>query len=230
MYFEWVRRLLSYDYIYLIPLAISAVVSLRSFKRHWALSFRVFSVLLLTTLIVEVIAILWKWGLNKTFLWQYSPSNMWLYNAFTPIRFICIASFYYLTFSNRSQKRVIFWSASAVVAFSIANYFFIQTPHFVNTWTIVGVNTFTIYLVLAFFHMVLHEGKIISLSSSSEVWIGLGSFLYYSGTLPFFIFFSYLIGIGSPLLRPYLYINDFLNVVMYSMYIIAFLCKPQFQK
>lgn len=222
--------MLSYDYIYLIPLAISALVSLRSFKRHWTLSFRLFSILLVTTLVVEGIAILWKWGLNKTFLWEYSPSNMWLYNAFTPVRFIFIASFYYLTFSNGGRKRIIRWLASALAVFSVMNYFFIQTPHFVNTWTIVGVNTFTIYLALAFFHMVLHEDKVISLTTSSEIWIGLGSFLYYSGTLPFFIFFNYLISTGSPLLRSYLYINDFLNVVMYSMYTTAFLCKPQFQK
>ncbi len=225
------KRLISHDYIYLVPLVLSAIASLKSFRQHWSLPFRSFSLFLILSLIIETAAILWKWGLNKTDYWNYSPSNLWIYNAFTPIRFAFIFVFYYQILNNSQKRlRLMFLAASALIIFSFLNYFFLQTPHHVNSWAIVPVNIFTIYLALAFFYMVLHENKIISLRSSPEVWISLGCFLYYSGTLPFFMFYDYLIQVQSPILGSFIYINDFLNIVMYSMYSIAFLCRPQIQK
>jgi hypothetical protein len=223
-------RLLSYDYIYLIPLTISSIFSLRSFSLRWERSFRILSLFLVATVTVEAFAILWKLELYKTEHWSYSFSNIWIYNAFITARHLVLLVFFYGILKSDRIRKAIRWSALPFLIFSVFNYGFMQTPHQVNTYTMVLANTITIVLVLAFFRQVLNDSVIIRLSSSTEIWISLGTFIYYSGTLPFFIFFNYLVKENSPLLLSFLYINDILNLIMYTFYLIAFLCKPQFQK
>lgn len=222
------ERLFSYEFIYLVPLTISAIVSLRAFTLRWPLHFKVFSTFLVLTLLIEVSAIAWKWVLAPK--WQYSPSNMWIYNGFVVVRYLYIAIFYHMALQYTRLKIVLVGSSFALALYALLNYFFVQGPHNVNTFTIIPANTLIILVVLIFFHQALNEDRVIKLGTSSEIWISLGTFLYYSGTLPFFIFFNYLIEVNSPLLRSYLYINDLLNVTMYTVYSIAFLCKPQFLK
>jgi hypothetical protein len=221
-------QLFSFDFIYLIPLIASSIYSIRSFKLKWSLAFRLFSAFLIVTVIIEIFAISWKWGLSRTSYWTYSPSNLWIYDAFLSIRHLFILLFLYELIKSSYTKLAIKCSIPPFLVFALINYFIIQTPHNVNTYTIVVANTTTIILVLIFFNQVLNEKEVVKLSSSTEIWIALGTFVYYSGTLPFFIFFNYLLKSNSAAMLSYLYINDFLNIVMYTFYLIAFLCRPQF--
>lgn len=224
------ERLLSYEFIYLVPLTISAIVSIRAFTLRWPLSYKVFSTFLVLTLFVEIFAILWKWVLCKTSYWEYPPSNMWIYDGFVTVRYLFLAVYFYLILQYRVAKIILLISSSLLLIFAFINYFYIQSPHNVNTFTIIPANIFIVFMVLAFFHQILIEDQVIKLSSSADVWISLGTFIYHSGSLPFFIFFNYLIETSSPFLDSFLYINDFLNITMYTNYSIAFLCNPQFQK
>lgn len=223
-------RLLSYDYLYLIPLTISSLLSLRSFWLRWPTSFKVFSGFLLSTSAIEWMAIFWKWELHKTDYWSYSLSNLWIYNAFTPIRHLFFSVFFYKLLHSPHLKKVIRWSAYCFIILAAINYFQIQTPHQVNTYSIIAANTIIIVFVLLFFRQALNESEVVRLGRSAEIWILLGAFAYYSGTLPFFMFFDYLVSVNSPVSLSYFYINDVLNLIMYTFYSIAFLCSPQFQK
>ena len=220
------QKLLSYGYIYLIPLLLSAIFSLRSFRLKWSIAFRIFSVFLLSTLVIEAFAIAWKWGLCKTAFWDYSPSNLWIYNAFLMVRHLFLLGYFYEIISNDLIKKIIRLSVIPFLVLAVINYSLIQTPHRVNNYTVVLANIITILLALSFFQQVLKEKKIIKLSSSTEVWITLGAFIYHSGVLPLFIFFNYLIKENRPLADSYFRINDALNIIMYIFYLISFLCKP----
>ncbi len=230
MYFNRVKSLLSYDYIYLIPLFLSAVVSVNSFRLKWSWGFRLFSSLLLTTVFVEVFAISWKWGMYKGPFWDFSPSNLWIYNAFLIPRHLCTVLFFFSVQNSSAIKKILLLSLPLFIIFSIVNYFFIQTPFSVNTYTVVLSNSIIIMTVLLFFKQVIDEERVINLVKASEIWIALGTLVYYTGTLPFFVLFNTIIESNSPLLMPLLYINDGLNVLMYSLYLTAFLCSPQTQK
>ncbi|MEO1054722.1 MAG: hypothetical protein AAFX87_29085 [Bacteroidota bacterium] len=223
-------KLLSLQYMYLIPMVISAWLSLRVFKRNWAWSFKVFSVLLLLTCLVEFFAIWWKLDLYTTAYWDYSSSNLWIYNAFVSVRHLLLLGWFYGFMRTERERNWVKWSVPPFIIFGIINYAFIQTPHLVNTYSIVLANAITILLAIYFFRMVLLHKEIINLTKSAEVWIALGTFLYYSGTLPFFIAFNYFITEKPSIASSYLVINDVLNLVMYTTYAIAFLCKPHFLK
>jgi hypothetical protein len=196
----------------------------------WSGPLRGFALFVLFTLAVEVFAIFWKWELSKTVYWDYSRSNLWVYNAFTVVRYLFFLWFFHGILTSPVIRRTIRWSSLPFGLLAVSNYFFIQTPHQVNTYTIVLANTVTVLLVLAYFNQILKDRVIIRLHASPEVWICLGTMIYYSATLPFFIFFNYLITTHASVLRSYLVINDALNLVMYTLYLIAFLCKTPSQK
>lgn len=224
------NKLLSPEYLYLIPLVASAWLSLRSFRYHWARPFKRFSFLLLFTCLVEFFAIFWKYNFYSTDFWEYEPSNFWIYNVLVSVRHLLLLSYFIGFMTTKLEKRWINWSIPPFVLFAIANYAFLQTPHLVNTYTITIANSITVLLTIYFFRMVLHHKEVIRLTSSSEVWIALGTFLYYAGTLPFFVAFNYLITEKPAIVSSYLMINDVLNLVLYTSYAIAFLCKPHFLK
>ncbi len=224
------HRLLNYNYIYLIPLLFSAILSLKSFRLKWPKPYKIFSALLLSTLAIEFFAISWKWGLNHTNYWNFSHSNLWIYNAFLLARHLFLLSFFYQVIVSTTVRKIILWSVVPFFLFAIANYQFIQTPHYVNTHTIVLANTVTIMLSLTFFYQILNDNNLTKLYSNSIVWISLGSFIYYSGTLPFFLLFNYLIKENIPMALSYLNINTALNTIMYTCLLISFLCKPHHHK
>src|SRR5213075_2322057 len=125
------QKLLSYSYIYLLPLVLSAIFSLKSFRLKWPKPYKLFSIFLCTTLLVEVFAISWKWYLYKTEYWNYSKSNLWIYNAFIVVRGIFILIFYYEVLTSVILKRMICACIILLIPFGILNYFFIQSPHHV---------------------------------------------------------------------------------------------------
>jgi len=218
-------------YMYLIPLFFSAVLSLRVFfGSRWPRPFRYFSIFLLLTLSVEVFAILWKWGLCKTAYWNYGTSNLWIYNAFLPVRYLLLLAFFHGIITLPRVRQAIRFVAAPFFLFSFLNYFLIQKPHHADTYTIICWSTLTIVVCMVFFLAALRGKNLVHLGRTSEIWIWLGTLLYHVGTLPFFIFFDFLINEHYDMALTYFHINDALNIVMSLSYLISFLCRPYYQK
>ncbi|CAM1339208.1 conserved membrane hypothetical protein [Tenacibaculum aestuarii] len=230
MYIVRVKGLVNYEYIYLVPVVLSAIVSVRSFIWNKEIYFRLFSILLLLTILVELFAISWKLELHQTKYWNYSRSNLWIYNAFLSFRHVFTLLFIYFIIETPQLKQMIKWSIIPFILFFTLNYVFVQTPFYVNSYTIILSSIILVVISVAYFKQILEETKIIKLSIKPEFWICLGGFIYYTGTLPFFILFNKLITTSSSYLNSFLFINDTLNIVMYSMYLIGFLCLHQNQK
>lgn len=231
MYFVKVDDKFDIEYIYLIPLILSALVSLRSFRLDWTRSFKIFSWLLLSTVIIELFAIGWQEFIYNTFNQHYAQSNLWIYNAYIIIRHIFLSLYFSSILSSQRLRYFIYRSGILYVCLAIANYFYLQTPFQLNSYSIVLSNVLVAFFSVMFFAEILEDKKpIISLSSSTEVWLALGCLLYYSGSLPLFMLFNYLIKTNSALLPPLLFINDGLNFIMYSLFLTAFKCSPKIQK
>ncbi|MDB5150463.1 MAG: hypothetical protein JWQ57_4483 [Mucilaginibacter sp.] len=221
-------KLLDHIYIYLIPLALSAAVSLRSFRLTALKSYRLISVFLIITLAVEIFAITWKLCLYKTSYWCFSQSNLFIYCAFLSVRLVFLLLIYYPVLQSPVVRQIIRYSSGPLLCFFVINYFFIQTPNQVNTYSIIILHLVAIMLALVFFYQVLKDKNIIRLSAHPMIWISLGTLIYHAGTLPFFLFLNYLNKEYVALAYAFLDINQGLNIIMYSLYLIAFLCKPHF--
>lgn len=222
------HELLNLNLVYLIPLWLSAIFSLRAFMRKWPKLFKVFSIFICTTAVVEVFAVAWVFWLHEKF--GFNPYNHWIYGAFITVRHLFLLYFFYNILTSPLIKKLIKYSVMPVVAFAIINYAFIQTPFELNSYTIIITNLITILLCLAFFYQVLKEEKLIDLTRSAEVWIVSGTFLYYAVTLPLFVIFILLLRSSAHLTDVFFQINDLMNIIMYTSYLIAFLCKPHFRK
>ena len=224
------QKLLSYNYIYLIPLTLSAIASLRCFRLEWLKPYRLLSWFLLTSLAFEIFAISWKWGLHHTSLWDFPKSNLWIYNAFLSIQLALLVSFYYRLINSGRLRKLIAIVIIPVAAFGLINYCFIQTPLVLNNFSIILYYLLFVLLSVAFFNQVLHDKDIVVLHTHPGVWISLGTFIYYSVALPYCIFLPYLIRQNLSLAISFFNINVALDTLMYCFYLISFLCKPQYLK
>lgn len=220
------QKLLSYNYVYLIPLIFSAFFSLKAFRLNWPKQYKLLSLFLFSSLFIEVFAITWKWYIYKTEYWSYSKSNLWIYNGFLIIRHLYILSFFYYTFHSKALKKAILISVIPFTLFGFYNYFFLQSPHKVSTYTIILMNTTVVLLALSYFRQVIKSDTIVKVNADPGIWISLGLFIYYSGSLPLFIFLNYLIKEHPEIVVSYFYINHALSITMYLLFLISFICKP----
>lgn len=223
------QKLLTYEFIYLIPILLSAIFSLRSFGLKWPKQYRLFSAFLILTLVSESFAIAWKWHLHETSFWRYTKNNHWIYNSFHIGRFVLFVLFYYLALKPSQTKEIIKFISAFVTVFAILNYFFIQGPYQSNSYTILLTNACGILLSLLFFKEVIGQTENVKLRTDPMFWISLGTFIYCSVSIPYFIFSAYVFKnqtAGHPLLN----VNSVLNIIMYTCYLIAFLCPPRSPK
>ncbi len=206
------------------------MASLRTFKLARLKPYRSFAALLISTFLVECFAIGWKWSFYKTAFWNCSRSNLWIYNGFLVIRLLLYLHLFYHSLVSKKLKRIILYATIPLLVFGILNYFFIQQPNEENSYSILADHLFIIALSLLFFNQVLKDSTIIKLNSNPMVWISLGTFIYFSGSLPFFIVLGLLNKSNVPLAYSLLYVNTALNTLMYTFYLISFLCRPHIQK
>lgn len=211
-------------------MTLSVVASIKSYKLKWSKPFRLFAAFLFATFIIEVFAISWQWFLYDAFRQDYSQSNLWIYNGYVGIRHIFLISFFYHLVTSRSVKQIILWTTLSFTLFFLINYGFIQTPFLINSYSIILSNILISLAAVVFFKQVIEYKEVISLTKSTEIWLALGCFIYYSGSLPFFMLFNRLIESDSPLLASLLFINDGLNIIMYSLFLTAYICSPKIQK
>jgi hypothetical protein len=222
--------LLDFNNLYLYPLLGSALFSLKSFRLKWPAALKYFSIFLWVTVLGEVLAHAWKLGLHHTPYWNYSPHNHWIYGAFISVRQLFLLFYFHELLESSLIRKAIRWSVFPFVAFAAANYFFIQGPHQFNHYTLIVAHFVAVVLSVAFFKQLLTLTVPTNLGRSAETWIAMGVFLYHSGTLPTFIFMNYLNETNQALSTSMFRINDVLNILTYSFYIIAFLCKPHSRK
>lgn len=82
-----------------------------------------------------------------------------------------------------------------------------------------------IYVILYFMEL-YRKDEIILLQTKSHFWIAIGNLIFFSGCMFIMGFSSYIIKTNNKLF----YINYFLNLLLYSLYIKAFTCNSETKK
>lgn len=218
------------QYLYLIPLFISMIASMRTFKKNWAGPYRAFSMFLCVTFLVEIFAIAWKLFLHQTFYWDLPKSNTWLYNLFIiPIYFFYL-SFFGTVLENIKLKRSWKWIASIYCIFGLLNLSVFQTISQLNTFSVIIGSAIVIICSSLYFLQELNRKIPVKVTSTPLFWIALGALIFHSVSLPYFIFINYLSRTNLGLAMALFNIHLVLNILMYSFYLIAFLCKNPAQQ
>lgn len=221
------HHLLNYGYVYLLPLFFSAILGLFKFRREWPTPYKWFVILLVISIATETFAIYWKWYMYNMFNWTYTKNNFWIYNIFITIRLGFLLAIFHQILDAPRIKKTIRYAGAVLVLFGLLDYIFIQGPYQYNTYSAIFAHIPIIILCLFYFKQLLDAPTIIVLHKDPMFWMALGTFIYHAASLPFLIMLNFLNMQQSSLSLLFLPINDTLNLVMCSFYLISTLCNPR---
>jgi hypothetical protein len=212
-------------HIYMLPLLLAAIFSLRSFRPNWQPHFRVFSIFLFFVLAIEIFEILWKYELHQTAYWSYSDSNTWIYHVSFPFQYILLFLFFRsveVRYRFNCYSKYLF---PPLILLSICNPLFIQGMHKLNTYTLIAEVIVFLVATIRFFRQYRDVNEALHIARQPVAWLMVALFLFHAANLPF------LLAIADPgfhatsLWQPAYTAYQVLTFIVYSLYTIAFLCK-----
>lgn len=206
-----VNFLPSYTYF----IAISFLVSLTVYQRPVNFYLKFFPPFLFLTLIAEV---------YSSWLWAAGKNNVSIYNFFSTFEFCFYLVMISLIISNQKMKNIIRITCVLYALLAIGNILFIQkmktfhtTTYAVGCLLIVG---FCIYYFLELFRLP-KAGK---LEYNPAFWICTALLFFYCCGFPLYALINQWEGISKLVLENLTRIFILLNIFLYSLFTIGFLC------
>jgi hypothetical protein len=218
------------NHIYILPLLIATLLSIRSLRANWLISYRLFSVLLLCTLFVEVATLVLRYFSDDELNWPFSKSTALWYKVFLIPQYLFYMTIYYHIILSGFIKRMIVSSGVLFTLFAGFNILFFQTSDAINLYSVVMAHLIVASLAIIYFVQLLNQKEIIRLTVHPMIWISVGGFLFQISSLPYLIFINYLVRNDFSQAQSYYYIYVGSSSFMYSFYAIAFLCDQPIQK
>ena len=213
------------QYLYLIPLSVSMICSWRALKNNWAGPYRAFAWFLTFSFLLEIAAISWKLELHQTAHWNFSKSNLWIYNLYFLPEYLFYLYFFSKILKSKILRHWAKWIGFVYIIFSLINILFFQTMAQLNTYTIIFGSGLVIFCSSLYFIQEYNRKIPEEVNRKPQFWISTGALLLHSVSLPYFIFINHLSRTNIPLAMALFNILLMLNILMYSFYLIAFLCK-----
>jgi hypothetical protein len=201
-----------------IVILICLLVSITAFfRRNTPIYLKVLSCMLILTVAAEIIA-----------YWQVSHkhTNARTYNISTSLWAMMAAYIFYEIIYFKAVKTIIriFWVSYPILIFFNIRYLQEVDSFLTNTYALGSL--MIVFLSIAYFYELFHRTQSINLLREPAFWISTGLLFYNTTSLPFFAMIYYLAEKSSSTTSDlYTIILSFSNVLEYSMFIIAFLCK-----
>lgn len=207
-------------YTYFILVSLLASLTVYIYNRPAPLYLKLFPPFLLTTFCVE------KYGL---YLSGHSRSNVLLYNSFSAFEFCFYLFILSMVIARPTTKKVVYAVIAIYAAGAAVNIFFIQKNTFHTITYSIGcllVVTFCIIYFLELFRL----PKSVKLHNNPAFWICSGLLFYFCCGFPLFGLINYLVTISDLLIRNFFLISTILNITLYSLFTIGFLCRLRIRK
>lgn len=210
--------------IYISFIAIAFLSSLNAFRLDFPIHLKVFSLLLGYDLLNELCSNLL---LKSVF---HMRSNVEFYNIFMLVEFGVYAWFFRSILTNALLKRLIGYYLVLLPAFWIFAVFFIFGLDHWNSYMAIAGSLFTVCMAVAFYFQLFTANELIRLSRSPEFWISTGIILFYTINLPYLGMLDFITRDYILLARALLAGLQILNMLMYSLFTLAFLCTTRITK
>lgn len=217
-------------YLYLIPLSLSVIFSFKTFKSQWPKPYRLFTIFLIATLLVESFAISWKLVIHRTAYWDYSKTNLWIYNMYLVPQYLFYFTFFSLEVQSAWLKKIYFPLSIIYGLLGLANVVFIQGMSQLNTYSIIAGSGLVLLGSVSYFSKELNRSEPSFVTRHPAFWIAAGSFVFHTVSLPYFISINYLSRTNLAMAIALFNILLVLNIIMYLFYLIAFLCNNPYHK
>ena len=204
-------------------MGIAFLASLNSFRLGFPFHLKIFSLLLGCDFLVEV-------SCNFLVRPLHFHSNVPLYNIFMIVEFWTYGWFFSRLLDSPVLKKFIgyylvllpiYWVIVVFVVFGIGNW---------NSYMSITGSLFTVCMAAAFYYQLFTAPSLIRLTGSTEFWIATALIVFYACNLPYLGMLNFITVKYRPLAQQLLLVLQFLNIIMYSLFTIGFLCRIRTMK
>jgi hypothetical protein len=217
--------------IYLAIVIASFLCSLISFRLHYPNNLKLFSVFLGITVLTELIAKYW-------FKLFHLPSNFLVYSLFMLIQYPILGVYYKQIIVSKFIRKVINIFLVVYPLFWLSIFLFVYGSKEWNSYGIMAGDLFITFFSVRYLFELFTSDKLVAFGNHSQFWIAVALIFYSCCELPITGIINYLlqdwwyfwnrpvkqIYTGLSLLNLYS-ILQILNIIMYSIFIYAFVCR-----
>jgi len=153
-----------------------------------------------------------------------NQNNLLFYNLFTLFEFVFYLFFFWLICRGRKVKRMNFLIMICYLVITLINIFFYQGRHDFHSYTYILGCILVVVNAIQYFYFLFRLPESVSLARNPFFWIAIGLMFYYTCTFSLYGLTNFIIENGY-YNKLFTTIGDILNILLYSLYIIAFLCS-----
>lgn len=197
--------------------------SLISFRLDFPFHLKLFSFLLGCVLVTELSVLL----ISKLF---HAETNVPLYNVSMGIQYLLYGLFFRYVLNGKKYRLFIdaylisfllVWFLSTVFMFGLYSW---------NSYVAATGSLFCIFFSIAYFYQIFAVIEPVRFNTKSELWIAVGIFIFYSINLPYVGMLNFLSNTHRGFANKMLVVLQISNILMYSLFTYAYLCRMSIRK
>jgi hypothetical protein len=203
--------------IYFTLVIISFLTSLTAyFQKGSPRYLRLFPIFLLVTIVVEIFS---------TWLAFHKKSTISLYNFFTSFEFLFYMYVVRENIRSLRVKRVLFYAIWLYILIVVVNFLFIQKISAFNSFTYASGCLLIAVICIYYFFELFQSTTSVNLVRQPAFWICAGLIFFYACSFPVYALLNFLKEAPTIIKKNFGVILLLLNVLLYSSFTIAFLCR-----
>jgi len=208
-------------YVYFIFISFVASLTVYSQAKTSDLYLKLFPPFLLATIAIEYAAI---------YLAAKNRSNLALYNFFTVFEFCFYMYVISLIITSKKVKKTIIVAMVLYTLISVINIIFIQEMRKFHTVTYAFGCLLIVATCVYYFFELFKLPKSPKLKNNPAFWICSGILFFYCCSFPLFGLSNFLSDISKLIIKNIYKIVTILNIFLYTLFTIAFLCRLKIRK
>lgn len=153
-------------------------------------------------------------------------NQFFLYHINQAIECFLLCFYYFLLFKNKYARQ--FVVAYFIIYLGFFSFYFIKQPEYFFNYDpidFVAEGAFICIFSVLFLIELYRSNEEVIINRNPHFWISVGNLFFYSGASFFMGFALNMLKGNTHLYMQLRYIVDFLNLLLYSLYIKAFLCN-----
>jgi hypothetical protein len=214
--------------IYILPILICAIFSLRIFRLNWPITYKIFATFVFTALFTEVTARSYVYYMYSKGASMKELSNYWIYTPMIIIQYLLCATVYYRAIVSHKLKKIIRLLMILFALLSIMNLFLGQRLHSISTYTHLFSDAMILFCVFSYFEQIRKDVSTTNISTTPLLWISIGLLIFHLVNVPYLAVMNYLVEDYKAIAKAFFYFHHGVIAISYIFFTKAFLCPtPQ---